>query len=135
MRQYSSRLRFEELGKAIILRNRLQNTTGATVTVEARVFEGRGAHELKQSEAFALIGSTPARLHEATYNSTVFDEHFDTRPTDISADTRLALTFVDFVDGRWQYAPIVERRRLEALISGTRSVLNSERELQRLRTT
>src|SRR5947209_1958212 len=46
----------EELGKAIVFRKRLQEQSSpSTITVEAKVFEGRGAHDFKQAEAFALI--------------------------------------------------------------------------------
>jgi len=124
-------LAIEELGKAIILRMRSEEqATSELVQVEHQVFGGRDAHEHKQSESFKLIDAKLKRLHRAAFSREAFGPDFDINDVDVSTDTRLKLSFVDFEDGEWSRPPPIEPKRLRALIVGAKEALKSEETLQ-----
>ena len=120
----------EELGKAIILRKRSEEqATTEIVKVEGQVFGGRDAHEHKQSEAFKLIDAKLKRLHRAAFPE-AFGPDFDIHDVDISPDTRLQFSFIDFKNGDWSRPPPVEPKKLRALIIGAKEVVRAEEALQ-----
>ena len=119
----------QELGKAIILRKRSEEQPSDIVKVERLAFGGRDAHEHKQAEAFKSIDSGLKRLHTAGFGPG-FGPNFDIQSVDISPETRLELSFVDFVNGDWVSPPLVEPKRLKALIEGAKEVLKEELGLQ-----
>ncbi len=121
----------EELGKAVILRKRSEEQVEAqTIVVEHQVFGGRDAHEHKQYEALKLIDANLKRLHKAAFSPEVFGRDFDIHDVDISPDTRLQLSFIDFENGDWSLPPPLEPKRLRALIIGAKEAMKSEQTQQ-----
>ncbi len=117
----------EELGKAVILRKRSGDQSNAEIVhVEREAFGGRDAREHKQSEAFTQIDAKLKLLPRAIFSAAAFGPDFNTKDVDISPDTRLELSFVDFENGDWSRSPPIEPRRLKALVIGAREVLKSE---------
>ncbi len=121
----------EELGKAIILRKRSEEQSNAEIVqVEREAFGGRDAREHKQSEAFTQIDAKMKLLPRAAFSAAAFGPDFNTKDVDISPDTRLELSFVDFENGDWPRSPPIEPRRLKALVIGAREVVKSEQATQ-----
>ncbi len=124
-------LAIEELGKAIILRKRSEEQPNdKIVQVEREAFGGRDAREHKQSEAFIQIDAKLKLLHRVAFSEAAFGPAFDTKDVDISPDTRLELSFVDFQNSDWSRSPPNEPMRLKALVIGAKEVVKSERDMQ-----
>ena len=121
----------EELGKSIILRKRSEEQSDPkSVQVEREAFGGRDAREHKQSEAFTQIDAKLKLLPRAAFSAAAFGPDIDRKDVDISPDTRLKLSFVDFANGDWSRSPPIEPRRLKALVIGAKEVLKSEQATQ-----
>ncbi len=98
--------------------------------MEREAFGGRDAREHKQSEAFTQIDAKLKLMPRAVFSAAFFGPDFDTKDVDISPETRLKLSFVDFENGDWSRSPPMEPRRLKALVIGAKEVLKSEQATQ-----
>ncbi len=70
------------------------------------------------------------RMPTAAFGPDSFDSNFGLKDVDISPDTRLKLSFIDFENGEWSRPPPAEPRRLKALMAGAKDTILSELSLQ-----
>ena len=118
----------EELGKASILRKKLQETQDDVIEVPAKLFGGRGSHQLKEKEAWIILSSELRVLAEAAFDPKFFDPRFFvTEDVELSHSERLRCLFAGFEDGTPTLGAAVESEKLENLIEGI------EKEVERLK--
>jgi AbiV family abortive infection protein len=109
----------EELGKASILRKKLQETEDAIVEVPDRLFGGRGSHQLKEREAWTILSPELRTLARGAFDPKVFDPQvFLTEDVELSHEERLRSMFVDFDKGVPTLGIAVESELLQKLIEG-----------------
>lgn len=118
----------EELGKASILRKKLQETQDAVVEIPDNLFGGRGSHQLKEREAWTILSPELRILAEGVFDPKVFDPRvFVTEDVELSHEERLRCLFVGFEGGVPTLGVAVESEKFEKLIEGI------EKEVERLK--
>jgi len=109
----------EELGKASILRKKLQETRDDVIEVPDKLFGGRGSHEFKEKEAWTVLSPQLRILAEGSFGSG-FGSGFETEDVELSHEERLRCLFVDFKDGVIRLGVAVDSQKLEKIIESTK---------------
>lgn len=118
----------EELGKASILRKKLQETQDDVIEVPDKLFGGRGSHQLKEKKAWTILSSELRILAEGAFDPQFFDpKFFATKNVELSHSERLRCLFVGFEEGTPRLGAAVESENLEKLVEGI------EKEVERLK--
>ena len=119
----SVQLAIEELGKAIILREKrdeaYKKPRMGYVKVESRLFGGPGSHKYKTEKAWTLLDPKSKTIHKRM-------PRLEGANTEASHSTRLECAYVDFHEESqlWWLGPVIDKPELEALIENIEEVLD-----------
>lgn len=114
----------EELGKAILLKERAEAWKNDTNEISIKVVEEWKNHDYKTNKAFQVINPKLKILHKRT--------RLDKADTKVSNVTRLECGFAEFKEDSniWWLGPVIDKPALEALINNVEEILNSDILLQ-----
>lgn len=118
----------EEFGKAIILRQKLQESEEDVIEVPNNLFGGPRSHQLKEAKAWTILSPELRVLARKAFEPDCFDpEFFLTENVELSHKERLQCLFVDFKDGMPTLGVAVESDMFVKLIEGVEKEINKFR--------